>query len=449
MTVPVLSRRSVLRGAGVALSLPWLEAMARRSARGGELPSSSSTRHPKRVAALFFPNGVRQDRWTPERTGDDWELTPQLQPLGDLKRDVSVVSGTWHQATNTGDGHYVKDAAWLTGTTITKTTGVNLNSGGVSMDQVAAQQLAAHTPLPSLELGVEPVSAGVDGNVGYTRVYGAHIAWRTPTQPLAKEINARLVFERMTRVAGGRPEGRSNRPLLDLVGEDASRLRTHLGSADRHRMDQYLESVRSLEERLGRAESTSASAWKSKVDFSTRTAPPADPQEHAERVRLMLDMIALAFESDVTRVSTFMFGNAVSNVNFSFLDGVTEAHHEASHHQDNASKLDQYEKISAWHVAQFAYLLDRLKSLPEGDSTVLDNSTILFGSALRDGNRHSPHDLPLLVGGRAGGALRSGQHVKMTNDSPMANLLLTMLQASGIEATHFADSSGVIDSLFA
>ena len=163
----------------------------------------------------------------------------------------------------------------------------------------------------------------------------------------------------------------------------------------------------------------------------------------------MLDMIALAFESDVTRVSTFMFGNAVSSVNFSFLDGVTESHHETSHHQDKVEKLDQYEKISAWHVAQFAYLLERLKALPEGESNVLENSTILFGSALRDGNRHSPHDLPLLLGGRAGGVLKSGQHVQLANDSPMANLLLTMLQASGVEASHFADSSGVIDSLFA
>jgi hypothetical protein len=445
MTLPKLSRRTVLRGAGVALSLPWLEAMARRSALGnGTLPEN-----PKRVAALFFPNGVRQDCWTPASAGTDWELTSQLKPLGELKSEVSVVSGLWHEATNTGDGHYVKDAAWLTGTTITKTTGVNLNSGGVSMDQIAAQQLGKQTPLPSLELGVEPVQSGVDAVVGYTRVYGAHIAWRTPTQPLAKEINPRLVFERMTRVAAGRPEGRSNRPLLDLVGDDANRLRSQLGSADRHRMDQYLESVRSLEERLGRAETPSATAWNSKVDFTTRTPPPEDPQEHAERVKLMLDMIALAFESDVTRVSTFMFGNAVSSVNFSFLEGVTESHHETSHHQNKVEKLDQYEKISAWHVAQFAYLLNRLKAIPEGDSNVLNNSAILFGSALRDGNQHSPHDLPLLLGGRAGGALRSGQHVQMTNDSPMSNLLLTMLQASGVEAKHFADSSGVIDSLFA
>lgn len=441
----MLSRRTVLRGAGVALALPWLEAMQSRPVLAGGPPAE----RPVRLAALFFPNGVREDRWTPEAVGSDWQLTPQLQPLAGLKQDTSVISGLWHQACDTGDGHYVKDAAWLTGTTITKTTGVNLNSGGVSMDQVAARALGDQTPLPSMELGVEPVRSGVDGVVGYTRVYGAHIAWRTPTQPLAKEINPRLVFERMTRVAGGRPAGRSNRPLLDLVGEDARRLRGSLGHADRHRIDQYLESVRSLEQRLERAEATTGQQWVSNVDFSQREAPPEDPKEHAERVRLMLDMIALAFESDVTRVVTFMFGNSVSNVNFAFLDGVTESHHETSHHQDKAEKLDQYEKISTWHVAQFAYLLEKLKSIPEGDSNVLDNSAILFGSALRDGNRHSPHDLPLLLAGRAGGRLAAGQHVQLPSDSPMANLLLTMLQSAGVQESHFADSSGMIDSLFA
>lgn len=446
MRQPLISRRTVLRGTGVALALPWLEAMRMPQARAA---ARDQAERPVRMAALFFPNGVREDRWTPEQTGDNWELTSQLQPLADLKDQVSVVSGLWHQATNTGDGHYVKDAAWLTGTTITKTTGVNLNSGGVSVDQVAAEKLGRFTPLPSLELGVEPVRSGVDGVVGYTRVYGAHISWRTPTQPLAKEINPRLVFERMTRVAAGQTEGRSNRPLLDLVGEDAKRLRDRLGSSDRHRMDQYLDSVHALEQRLERAESSAETAWKSKVDFGSRTAPADDPKEHAERVRLMLDMIALAFESDVTRVSTFMFGNSVSTVNFSFLDGVHESHHETSHHQNKPEKLDQYEKISTWHVAQFAYLLNKLRSIPEGDSNVLDNSVILFGSALRDGNKHSPHDVPLVLAGRAGGVLRSGQHVKLANDSPMANLLLTMLHASGVDAAHFADSSGLIDSLFA
>jgi hypothetical protein len=447
MRPPILSRRTILRGAGAALALPWLEAMAVRPSLAASLIRSGEGEKPQRVAALFFPNGVREDCWTPTGTGADWELTPQLEPLASVKDDVSVVSGLWHEATDTGDGHYVKDAAWLTGTTITKTTGVNLNSGGVSMDQVAAKQFADKTPLPSLELGVEPVRSGVDGVVGYTRVYGAHIAWRTPTQPLAKEINPKLVFDRMTRIAAGRPEGRSNRPLLDLVGEDAKRLRNQLGSNDRHRVDQYLESVRSLEQRLERAESTSDLAWKSRINFGDRTFPEGDPETHADRVRLMLDMMVLAFESDMTRVATFMFGNSVSTVNFSFLDGVTDSHHETSHHQDKQERLDQYQIISTWHVAQFTYLLEKLRAIPEGDSNVLDNSAILFGSALRDGNKHSPHDVPLLVGGRAGGALRSGQHVKLPNDSPMSNLLLTMLKGAGVEATHFADSTGVIDSL--
>ena len=444
MTSTEIYRRTVLRGVGAVLALPWLEAFASKSARAGE-----ATDQPKRLAALFFPNGVREDCWTPEETGTNWQLTPQLQPLCGHEEDFSVISNLWHQACYTGDGHYVKDAAWLTGTTITKTTGVNLNSGGISMDQVAAAVIGGQTPLPSLELGIEPVRSGVDGVVGYTRVYGAHIAWRTPTQPLAKEINPRLAFERMTRVAAGRPAGRTNRPLLDLVGEDGKRLRATLGRNDQRRLDQYLESVHSLEQRLERAELPSGTPWKSKVDFSTRQAPAEDPEGHAERVRLMLDTIALAFESDVTRVTTFMFGNSVSTVNFSFLDGVKESHHETSHHQNKAEKLDQYQKISTWHVEQFAYLLRKLKALPEGDSNVLDNSAILFGSALRDGNKHSPHDLPLLLAGRAGGRLKPGQHIRATKDSPMANLLLTMLQSVGVQTSHFADSSGPIEQLFA
>jgi hypothetical protein len=440
-----MSRRTVLRGAGAVLALPWLESLQAALSDG----SGSSPAPPRRVAALFFPNGVREDRWTPQSDGSDWQLTEQLQPLKDIKSKVSVVSGLWHQACNTGDGHYVKDAAWLTGTTITKTTGVNLNSGGTSMDQVAALHLGQHTPLPSLELGIEPVSSGVDGTVGYTRVYGAHISWRTPTQPLAKEINPRLVFERMTRIAAGRPDGRSNRPLLDLVSEDAKRLEPRISHADRHRLNQYLESVRSLEQRLERAESPGRRSWKSNVDFAKQPLPPEEPQGHAERVRLMLDMIALAFEADVTRVATFMFGNSVSNVNFAFLPDVTQAHHETSHHQNKPEKLEQYQKISTWHVAQFAYLLNKLQSTPEGEASVLDNSAILFGSALRDGNKHSPHDLPLLLAGGAGGSLKTGQHVRMPRDNPMSNLLLTILHSAGIEQSHFADSTGLIESLLA
>lgn len=235
MTLRRMSRRTVLRGAGVALALPWLEAMQpSRAARAAAAPS----RGPVRLAALFFPNGVRKDLWTPAETGFAWTPPRQLQPLAPLKSEVSVVSGLWHEATNTGDGHYVKDAAWLTGTTIRKTTGVDLNSGGVSMDQVAAQTLGRFTPLPSLELGAEPVSSGIDAAVGYTRVYGAHIAWRQPTQPLAKEINPRLAFDRITSAAAGPKAERSNRPLLDVVGAEAKRLRGKLGVNDRRRLDE-------------------------------------------------------------------------------------------------------------------------------------------------------------------------------------------------------------------
>jgi hypothetical protein len=446
MSTPRLNRRTVLRGAGAALALPWLEAM--QAAFGKDVFTDPAAR-PIRIAALFYPNGCRQDRWTPELSGRDWKLTPQLEPLGERQADVSVVSGLWHQATNTGDGHYVKDAAWLTGTTITKTTGVDLNSGGVSMDQVAARTLGKDTPLPSLELGTEAVRSGIDAAVGYTRVYGAHIAWRTPTQPLAKEINPRLVFDRMTMVAGGKPAGRSNRPLLDRVSEDAKRLSQRLGQHDRQRLDQYLESVHALEQRLSRLETQSVRSWRSKVDFATREAPANDPPEHAERTRLMLDMIALAFEADITRVVTFMFGNSVSDINFSFVEGVEGSHHETSHHRNEEKLLDQYERITRWHVAQFAYLIEKLRALPEGETNVLDNSAILFGSGLRDGNSHNPHDLPLLLGGRAGGKLSPGQHIAATRDNPMANLLLTMLQAADVPATHFADSTGPIEELFA
>ncbi|UUO05933.1 DUF1552 domain-containing protein [Blastopirellula sp. J2-11] len=445
MKKPRITRRTVLRGAGAALALPWLEAMGPAAAAGA--PAGDI---PLRFAALFFPNGVRQEVWTPTETGAGYSLPRQLEPLASVKDDVSVVSGLWNEASaNTGDGHYVKDAAWLTGTTITKTTGVNLNSGGRSADQIAAELLGKYTPLPSMELGTEPVSSGVDGTVGYTRVYGAHIAWRTPTQPLAKEINPRLAFDRMTLIASGRAEGRSNRPLLDRVNEDASSLRNKLGSNDRHRLEQYLESVRSLEKRLEMIESTSQNAWQSKVDFSSRTAPAGNPKDHVERTRLMLDMIALAFEADITRVCTFMFGNSVSSINFSFLDGVEGAHHELSHHQGKEEKLAQYERIAKWHVAQYVYLLEKLRSIPEGEGNVLDNSAILFGSALRDGNSHSPHDLPLLVGGKAGGRWKQGQHIASTRDNPMANLLLTMLQAVGSPAKHFSDSSGPIEQLLA
>lgn len=442
-----ISRRTMLRGTGVALALPWLEAMRPVAAKAGQAAELSGP--PVRFAALYMPNGIRADTWTPEKEGFDWQPSQTLQPLAELRSDVSVLTGLWHKATNTGDGHYVKTGGWLTGTTITKTAGIDLNSGGVSMDQLVAARLADVTPLPSMELGAEPVSKGVDGNVGYTRVYGSHISWRTPTQPLPKEINPKLAFERLVRASSGGGTPRADRSLLDQVREDAKSLRTRLGASDRFRVDEYLESVRALEQRLDRAARPGGPAWKPLAPLDPALAPESDPANHAERVRLLLDVIVMAFQTDTTRVCTFMFGNAVSGMNFSFLDGVSSGHHQVSHHQNEEDNLRQYERITRWHVEQYAYLLDRLRQIPEGEGNVLDNSLILFGSGLRDGNSHSPVDLPVLLAGKGGGRIRSGQHVRCEQKTPMSNLFVTMLDALHAPVERFADSTGPIKELMA
>ena len=317
------------------------------------------------------------------------------------------------------------------------------------MDQVAAQRIANQTPLPSLELGVTPVAIGVDAVVGYTRVYGSHIAWSSPTTPLAREINPRSVYERLFHASSG-PQGNAAKMdtlLLDRVLGDAKRLRAQVGAADRLRLDEYLNLMRSLEQRVQRAGNATQTAWKARAPIDPKAAPTDRPNDHAEHVRLMLDMIATAFQSDTTRVCTFMFGNAVSNVSFRFLEGVTAGHHDMSHHQKDPDKLRQYQLINRWHIEQFAYLLRKLRGMKEGDSTVLDNSMVLFGSALSDGNSHNPHQLPLVLGGRAGGRIDSGQHLVYSEDSPAANLYVSKLDAFGTPVERFADSTGMLTGL--
>jgi hypothetical protein len=429
----------LLRGAGVTLGLPWLEAMI--PAAG--LASSRIPKSPVRLAVLYMPNGVNTNAWTPQGAGAQFELSPTLEPLRGLKEQVIVASNLWNAATKGGDGHYVKEAAILTCTTIKKTPGADL-SNGVSVDQVAAQRVAEQTPLPSLELGVTPVAIGVDAVVGYTRVYGSHIAWSSPTTPLAREINPRSVFERLFQAASG-PQGNAARMdtlLLDRVMGDAKRLRAQVGTGDRLRLDEYLSVMRSLEERVERASTSTRRSWKARAPINPKAAPTDHPADHAEHVRLMLDMIATAFQTDTTRVATFMFGNAVSNVSFRFLEGVSAGHHDVSHHQNDADKLRQYQLINRWHIEQYAYLLRKLADMKEADTTVLDNAMVLFASALSDGNSHNPHKLPLVLGGRGGGRIRSGQHIVCGEDTPAANLYVSMLDAFGAPLERFADSTG-------
>lgn len=441
MNSPRLSRRTVLRGAGVALGLPWLEAMTPKQGQG---------QAPVRMAVLYMANGVNTAMWTPEGQGADFKLSPTLQPLEDLKDKVLVVSNLWNAAANTGDGHYVKESSLLTCTTISKTLGVDINMHGVSMDQLAAQRIGDQTPLPSLELGIEPESTGVDSNVGYTRVYGCHIAWSSPTTPLARELNPRSVYERLFRAAG--PQGNSAKhdtALLDRVLSHAKTMRSQVGAADQTRLDEYLSIVRSLEARMERASDPRKNTWKPRASLAGIAKPTDSPRDHTEHVRLLLDMIAVAFQSDTTRISTFMFGNAVSGINFRFLEGVSSSHHEVSHHSKEADKLRQYHLINRWHVDQYAYLLRKLRDMKEGGKTVLDNSMILFGSALSDGNSHNPHKLPLVLAGGGGGRLAGGKHLVYTEDTPTANLYVSMLDAFGTPVERFADSTGPLPGVLA
>ena len=437
-----ISRRTVIKGAGVSLGLPWLEAMMPAATNAPALP--------KRMAFLYMPNGVNVNAWAPEGTGRDFKLSPTLQPLESFRDQIIVPQNLWNQAAHDGDGHYVKEAAILTSTRISKTLGEDLNSHGVSMDQVAAQKIGDQTPLPSLELGVSPEATGVDLAVGYTRVYGCHIAWSNPTTPLAREINPKSVYRRLFRAA--EPRGNASRDealLLDRVLGEARDLRSQVGLADRRRIDEYMSIVRSLEQRTERASGGARAAWKPRVPLNSVPEPADEPKDYAEHVRLMLDMIALSFRSDATRIATFMFGNAVSNVSFRWLEGVSSSHHDTSHHANDPDKLRQYQLINKWYVAQYAYLLGQLRDAKEADGSVLDNSAIIFASALSDGNSHNMHKLPVIVGGKAGGKLNAGQSLIYADDTPLANLWMSILSAIGTPVDRFADSTGLLPGILA
>jgi len=428
----------LLKGAGVSLALPWLEAMA-----------AGKPAAPVRMAFLYVPNGVNMSAWLPEGTGREFQLSPTLEPLKDLKDDVLVLSNLWNEASKSGDGHYVKEAAILTCTTIRKTPGADL-ANGISVDQVAAQKVGKQTPLSSLELGVTPTASGIDAAVGYTRLYGSHIAWSSPTTPLAREINPHSAYERLFRASSQQGStGAMDTLLLDRVLGEANRMRAQVGTADRLRIDEYLSGVRSLEERLDRASSPERNSWKPRVPLDPKNQPADREYAHDEHVRLMLDVIALAFQSDTTRISTFMFGNAVSNLSFRFLEGVSAGHHDVSHHQKSEDKLRQYEIISRWNVNQYAYLLRKLRNMKEGDSNVLENSMVLFASALSDGDRHDPHKLPVVLGGRGGRRIATGQHLQYTEDTALSNLYVSMLDAFGTPVDRFADSTGRLPGVLA
>jgi hypothetical protein len=426
----------------------------------GAYAQTTSSGDPVRMACLFMPNGVRPDKWTPTGAGKTYKLSPILSPLEALKEEIMVISGLTNKASHGGDGHYFKTASWLTCTTIEKTVGSNVSSNGISIDQVAAQEIGNSTRLPSMELGTEPITSGIDRNVNLTRLYGSHISWKKPDVPLPCEINPRIAFDRLFRnrnKSGSSAAGNPDKSILDIVLDDANSLKRSLGDEDTHKLDQYLESVREIERRieneasqLGAGQNLTPEALKQLAALSERinkagggskndfgSLQRLNPTEH---VRLMMDIMVLAFWTDSTRVSTFMFGNAVSGKNFSFLDGVSGSHHSISHHKNDAMQLDQYQIINTWHTEQYAYMLQRMKEIPEGNATLLDNSMVLFGSGIRDGNAHATKDIPIVLGGGAKGQLKTGRHLE-TSGADLSSLYVGMLKRLGVSKQKVGEAS--------
>lgn len=452
-----ISRRRMLKGMGACIALPFLEAMAIPGIKSS-LPGKS----PVRTAFLFMPNGVHPDHWTPCAPGTEFEMTRQLLPLKDLKTDISVLGELMNRNSifKGADGHYAKSASLLTCMPIKQTIGDNISSGGVSIDQIIASHVGGETLFPSLEYGLDRITTGVDINVGFTRLYGSSISWKSPSQPLSKEIDPRLAFDRLFRsfVPGVKvKEDPWKGSILDMVLEDAQDLKRNLGRADQDKLSEYLESIRSVEKRISNDTNKEKFAANITSDIRReliRVNQNIDEYVEmyagvnvTEKTRLMMDIMALAFWSDASRVTTFMFGNSVSNRNFTFLDGVHGNHHSISHHMDKPEALEEYIRITAWHTEQYAYFLNKLKSIKEGDKTLLDNSMVMFTSDLRDGNRHSPRNLPILVAGKGGGKLKTGQNLIFEKETPLANLYLTMLETLNIEEKGFGDGTGTLSAI--
>jgi hypothetical protein len=435
-----LSRRAVLRGVGAAVALPLLDAMWPARLFGAE-PETAL-----RLAFLYVPNGVHMPMWTPAAEGPLAALPPLLEPLAPHAKDVQILSGlTLDGARDKGDGsgdHARACAAFLTGAHARKTGGADLRVG-VSVDQAAAAKLGEATPLASLELGCDEAMTSGQCDNAYSCAYSANLSWRTPSLPMSKEIDPRLAFERLF---GGPSTGESaeerlarlalRRSVLDLVEDDAKRLAAKLGATDRGKLDEYLSAVRDMERRIDRAAKSGDAV--APAGAARPTGVPADFREH---LRLMLDLVVLAFRADATRVVTLPFGNEQTNRSYGFI-GVPDAHHEVSHHGDDPEKLEKIARINRFHVGELAHLLGELKAAKEGDGSLLDATAVLYGSGISDGNKHNHENLPILLAGRLGGSLSPGKHVRYAAETPLCNLHLALLERVKVRVPKFGDSTG-------
>ena len=436
-----ISRRAVLRGMGVSLALPLLDSMVPALTALGKTAAAPV----RRLGVFYVPNGMSMPYWYPKglSEGTLTALPPILRSLNELKERVLMVGGLASEAAKLlpGGDHSKSSATFLTGTAFKRETVF----AAMSMDQIAARELGKQTQLTSLELGIEDpgLTGSCDG--GPTCAYVNTIAWRTPTTPLPIENDPRAVFERMFGVSGSTDRAarlarmKKDRSILDYVGNDAARLQKAIGPQDKVKMGEYFDSVRDVERRIQMAE-----------DQNTRELPIVDqpigiPSDYGEHARLMMDLLTLAYQTDLTRISTFMLGKEVSNRAYPEV-GVSDSHHPASHHQDDPGKLELLAKINEYHVQQFAYLVKKLAATPEGDGTMLDDTLFLYGTAISDSNTHFHDDLPIALVGGTGTGIKSGRYIRYAKQ-PLTNLHIAILEKLGVSVDKLGDSTGKLEGL--
>ncbi len=447
-----LNRRRFLRNLGVCLALPALESLVPRrlaaaTAAAEPLAATTATGAPLRTAFIYFPNGAIPGAWLPTGEGKTFELNRTMQPLANVKQQLQVFGGLADDSaiayTDGGGDHARANATFLSGVRIKKTPGADFHAG-ISADQVMAQSVGLLTPFRSLELSCDPIQNVGSCDTGYACVYQHNLSWSSATTPVTPEVNPRLLFERLFG-AGSRAERQQNqlarqqrqRSVLDFVLTDSRNLAREISGRDREKLDEYFASVRDIEQRIQQAEKSRSSRPQPDAD-----APAGIPETVTAYARLMFDMLHLAFQTDSTRVATFMVGGEGSDRNYPEI-GVTDGHHEMSHHQNKADKIEKVTKIDGWYATQLAYFLEKMEATKDLDgNSLLHNSQIVYGSGCSDGNRHTHVDLPVILAGGGGGTLTPGRYVQQPN-VPLTNLYLSMMDRIGVKGIErFGDSTG-------
>jgi len=437
VTKKSIARRTFLRGAGVAVALPFLDAMVPALSRAEALTRT------RRLGFWYIPNGAIMDRWTPPVVGTDFEMTPILSALTPFRDKLTILTGLGqNNAYNFGDGngdHSRATPTWLSGMRPKRTEGADVQAG-TTADQIAAKEFARQTQIASLELGVDANYLVGNCENGYSCVYMNTVSWRNPTTPNPVENNPRAIFERMFGDGGSAEQRlaqmRTDRSILDSAAVEIASLRNTLGPRDRSRVDEYTDAVREMERRIQRAEEQSA-----KITVPVPERPAGIPENYEEHLNLMFDLQILAWQGDITRVITFMMGRELSQRTYPMV-GVTDAHHNLTHHLGDKAKIEKVAKINTYHIGKFAAFLERLRRTPDGDGSLFDNSMILYGGGISDGNLHDHSPLPALLLGGGSGQLKGGRHLKYPDHTPMSNLLVAMLDKAGLKIDHLGDSTG-------